>query len=114
MSVFNMAASPSTSLDEDILLNGTFFAAKKLNINGFKDLQLQAILSVLRGKDTFVSLPTGYGKSAIFQAIPLCKDHLRAHAQESGYAAAVELRNTDTGPADSAAANGEAMGPCKM
>ena len=88
MSVFNMAASPSTSLDEDILLNGTFFAAKKLNINGFKDLQLQAILSVLRGKDTFVSLPTGYGKSAIFQAIPLCKDHLRAHAQESGYAAA--------------------------
>ena len=67
-----MAALSSASRDdftEDILLNSTVFAAQKLKITGFKDLQL---VSVLRGQDTFVSLPTGYSKSAIFQAIPLC------------------------------------------
>ena len=27
-------------------------------------------------KDVFVSLPTGYGKSAVFEAVPFCLDYL--------------------------------------
>ncbi len=40
-------------------------AAFKLKIN-LKDKQVEAIQCFLSGKDVFVSLPTGYGKSIIF------------------------------------------------
>ena len=42
-----------------------------------KDKQREAILSVVSGKDTFVSLPTGYGKSIIYAVLPLIFDKLR-------------------------------------
>jgi ATP-dependent DNA helicase RecQ len=38
--------------------------------------QKQALRSVIGGKDTFVSLPTGHGKSIIFECLPHCCDHL--------------------------------------
>ena len=72
-----MATFSTTMMSDDLLLKSTEYAARKLKISAFKDLQLKAILSVLRGQDAFVSLPTGYGKSAIYQAIPLCTDYLR-------------------------------------
>ena len=34
-----------------------------------KDKQLEAILGFMSGKDVFVSLPTGYGKSLIYAVI---------------------------------------------
>ena len=39
--------------------------ALQLGYEGVKDKQMEAILAVVRGKDTFVSLPTGFGKSTI-------------------------------------------------
>ena len=39
--------------------------------------QEEAILSFLDGKDTFVSLPTGYGKSLIYALLPLIFDNIR-------------------------------------
>ena len=51
------------------------YAAQKLKIDAFKELQVSAISHVLRGDDVFVSLPTGFGKSAIYQALPLCSDN---------------------------------------
>lgn len=42
-----------------------------------KDKQVEAMTSVLNGNDTFVSLPTGYGKSVIYAALPLAFDFLK-------------------------------------
>ena len=41
-----------------------------------KPEQTQAVRSLLAGEDVFVSLPTGYGKSAIFQVLPFCASYL--------------------------------------
>ena len=37
-----------------------------------KPEQKEAVTNVVEGKDVFVSVPTGYGKSAIFQILPTC------------------------------------------
>ena len=38
--------------------------------------QKGAILSFISGKDTFVALPTGYGKSLIYGCLPLVYDSI--------------------------------------
>ena len=39
-----------------------------------KAKQSEAILSFMSGKDVFVSLPTGYGKSLIYASLPPAYD----------------------------------------
>ena len=39
--------------------------------------QKEALKSILSGKDTFVCLPTGHGKSIIFECLPYCWDFWR-------------------------------------
>ena len=46
-------------------------SARVIGINHLKPQQVRAMDSILNGTDTFVSLPTGYGKSVIFAALPL-------------------------------------------
>ena len=52
-------------------------------ITALKEEQLTALEGVLEGKDVFALLPTGYGKSLIFQIAPLvaelqdCTDWLK-------------------------------------
>ena len=41
-------------------------AAKIMDLNLLKPKQVESIQSFASGKDTFVALPTGYGKSVIF------------------------------------------------
>ena len=41
-----------------------------------KPEQLSAIDAILRGRDTFVSVPTGFGKSLVYQVLPFCADWL--------------------------------------
>ena len=43
---------------------------------GLKPEQLSAIDAILRGRDTFVSVPTGFGKSLVYQVLPFCADWL--------------------------------------
>ena len=50
-------------------------AERKLEIV-LKDKQREAVLSILEGKDVFVMLPTGYGKSMIYGVLPLAFDNL--------------------------------------
>ena len=49
-------------------------AAKILDLNPLKPKQVESIQSYASGKDTFVALPTGYGKSVIFTILPLLFD----------------------------------------
>lgn len=50
--------------------------ASRLGISKLKKQQHEAIVSVLAGKDVFVSLPTGFGKSVIYNIIPICLKRL--------------------------------------
>ena len=51
-------------------------AAKKLGYFPLKDKQRLAVKSFFEGKDVFVSLPTGYGKTACFAMLPIVHDLL--------------------------------------
>ena len=44
----------------------------QLGFEAIKPEQLTAVESVLTGKDVFVSVPTGFGKSLMFQILPFC------------------------------------------
>ena len=44
-----------------------------------KDDQRKAILKVLEGNHCFISLPTGYGKSLIFQVLPFAIEYYRRY-----------------------------------
>ena len=41
-----------------------------------KEKQQEAVEAFMKGNDTFVSLPTGYGKSMIYAILPSAFDHL--------------------------------------
>ena len=77
--------SSTVASTEDVFNDGLQYAAAKLQINEFKPLQREAIKGALLGRDVCVSLPTGYGKSCIFHALPLCFDWLRRaqHASQA-------------------------------
>ena len=49
-----------------------------LGITELKPEQQEAVKLLLDGKNVFVTLPTGYGKSAIYQVLPLCTKSLLA------------------------------------
>ena len=51
--------------------------AARLGISVFKQEQERAIRLSVGGSDVFVSLPTGYGKSACFGSLPVMFDSLR-------------------------------------
>jgi bloom syndrome protein len=48
-------------------------ASIKLGVT-LKDKQREAIVTFMSGRDVFVSLPTGYGKSLIYGVMPLAFD----------------------------------------
>ena len=47
---------------------------RRMQLNPLKPKQLEALSTFISGKDTFVALPTGYGKSIIFAIMPLLFD----------------------------------------
>ena len=59
-------------------LEETFnLVASKFGIEAFNSHQQLAISKLIESKkDIFVNLPTGFGKSLIFQALPLFIDHV--------------------------------------
>ena len=54
-------------------------AVKRMDLNPLKLKQVESIQSFASGKDTFVALPTGYGKSVIFAILPLLFDLMRGN-----------------------------------
>ena len=55
-------------------------AVEKLGYSSVRVKQKEAILQFASGKDVFVSLPTGSGKSLCFYTLPLLFDILRGHS----------------------------------
>ena len=51
--------------------------AQNSGIASLKLKQMEAILAFLSGKDVFVALPTGYGKSIIFALLPALFNRIR-------------------------------------
>jgi superfamily II DNA helicase RecQ len=47
-----------------------------LNLEYLKDYQIESLSSLLRGKDCFISQPTGSGKSAVYQLFPFAYEAL--------------------------------------
>ena len=58
-------------------------AAANLGYTSIKPERKLAIVSFLRGNDVFISLPTGYGKSLCYAALPYAFDQLRASSHPS-------------------------------
>ena len=54
-----------------------------------KDKQLEAITQFISGNDTFVALPTGYGKSIIYGLLPRVFDSLRPGMHDAGDSIAI-------------------------
>ena len=53
-------------------------AGNHLGYDAIKPEQLKVVLHFLKGKDCFVILPTGYGKSLCFALLPLVFNTLRS------------------------------------
>ena len=51
-------------------------ALRVVGVEKLKQKQEEALFSFLAGNDTFVSLPTGYGKSIIYGILPVVFDLL--------------------------------------
>ena len=54
--------------DGSLLTSGVEYGLSKLRYTSLKAEQMRAVESVLKGQDTFVSVPTGFGKSLIFSS----------------------------------------------
>ena len=52
-------------------------AVEEMGLNPLKEKQLEAVMAFMSGSDTFVSLPTGYGKSIVYAILPLVFDKIR-------------------------------------
>ena len=59
------------------LLDAIEESKRLLVIASLKEKQEAAIMSFLGGRDTVVSLPTGYGKSLIYALLPHAFDMIR-------------------------------------
>ena len=65
------SAAAAARIHQCIQLSG-----KKLSFPHIKEEQLQVVKAFVEGKDVFVSLPTGAGKSLCFALLPLVFDSL--------------------------------------
>ena len=54
-----------------------------VGVEELKKEQSQAIRSFVSGRDVFVTVPTGYGKSFCYALLPLVFDRLRAATHKS-------------------------------
>ena len=64
-------------------------AARALGYDSLKPEQETALLAFLDGKDVFVSLPTGYGKSLCYAALPAAFDSLLRRKEATSIVIAV-------------------------
>jgi len=59
------------------------YAAEKLCLDRLNEKQAEAIAAFIDGKDVFVNLPTGHGKSAVFWSVPFVLDYIGGGTDKS-------------------------------
>ena len=67
----------STRTTPQKIMDAETAIAEALAVFGLKELkekQKEAVMTFVQGHDTFVALPTGYGKSIIYAILPLVFD----------------------------------------
>ena len=62
------------------------FAMTDLKVETLKDKKKEAMCSFLNGRDCFVIMPTGYGKTLCYVLLPYVFDHLRGKTRSSMHA----------------------------
>ena len=72
-----MSVHQSSSLVQSSDCRWPSDSAKQLGFEKVKKKQLEAVCAFVQGHDTFVSLPTGYGKSTIYAILPYVFDKLK-------------------------------------
>ncbi|KXJ10155.1 ATP-dependent helicase SGS1 [Exaiptasia diaphana] len=60
----------------EILFENALNALKSFSLDEFREIQQKALKEIVLGKDVLVILPTGSGKSLIFQTAPLVFDEM--------------------------------------
>ena len=77
----------SYSVSDESFDNACKIVYQTLCIEGLHGVQVSSIKELLQGKNVFVNLPTGSGKSLIFQSFPLVVDclHVRGTYQQVNY-----------------------------
>ena len=73
----------TTSYSSDTIGAAIHHAVKEAGLEKLKKEQDRVISEFVSGKDVFVSLPTGYGKSLCYALLPLVFDFLRASSGKS-------------------------------
>lgn len=58
-------------------------AAASIGVNTLKREQREAIMQFSQGRDVFVALPTGYGKSICYYSLPIVFDRIRKVSNKS-------------------------------
>ena len=65
------------TIDKSAVVAAVREAALSMGYQHLKEKQIEAASQVLFGKDTFVALPTGYGKSIVYALLPRAFDNLQ-------------------------------------
>lgn len=60
-------------------------ATSEMGLQELKKKQKEAVLTFVEGHDTFVALPTGYGKSVIYAILPLVFDKLKGRYEVASF-----------------------------
>ena len=64
-------------MDGDIVEDAITYAKLALGVERLKEKQEEAIKTFVKGRDCFVILPTGYGKTLCYVLLPYVFDRLR-------------------------------------
>lgn len=70
------AVDLKSNWNEERFIEGLKFVKYLTGIKELKQEQEKALRSFIKGGDLYFSAPTGYGKSLIFQALPVIADHI--------------------------------------
>jgi len=64
------------STDPSLVTHAVKEGLRRMGYKRIKPEQLTAVESLLNGDDVFVSIPTGFSKSLVYQLLPLCSESL--------------------------------------